>query len=194
MNTTDPQEIIREQLEQLLAAMVTHPSELNVRLVPSQRKPTLVITCNLLDFGVILGTKHKMLDAMKVLAATIGSRYGITVNLLLDEAGCTPKTGTRLRTEPNPNWDAEPFEKLATLFCNELLGPCQVAVEPVTITNTKVTVTMTSKDSPHSPDAVEQALETALGCIGITKGQQIQVELVTPTFNTPHELPPTKTP
>ena len=179
-NTTEPQEQLRATFEQLVAAMTEHPQDVNVRLMPSHRKPILVLTCHRSDYGAVLGKKATMLCALKALAAEAGKRHGIELDILLDEAGCTGERKPRVRMDVNPEWDSAPFEKLASLFCNDAIGPCQIALEPVAAGVSKLTVTVTGDWTPTEDDAstFEEALTVVVNCIGARQGHRIVVEVV----------------
>jgi len=172
---TDPQETLRSMMEQLLGAMTEKPEHLNVRLIPSHRKPTLVVTCDRLDYGAIAGKQGATLKSLKLLTAHMGMRQGLAANLILDEDGCTGERGSRKPFVADPNWDAEPLLKLANLFSAELLGNCNLALEPVLTGTSKLTIVC--DESPSNLPEIEQALEAALNCAGVVQGQRIMVEI-----------------
>ena len=168
------QENIRSDIEQLLAAMVEHPEAVHVDLVPSNRKPTLVIRCHRTDSGAILGKHGTMLASIKLIAAVIGSKVGLSVQVLLDEDQCVGQPGSRRRFEPDPNWDPEPFSKLANLLCASMFGPCQVAIEKATSSTSKVSVFASEKTNS---DDIEKAIDAVFNCIGVMQGQRFIVEI-----------------
>jgi predicted RNA-binding protein YlqC (UPF0109 family) len=178
---TDPQESLRSIFEQLLAAMTQEPKQATVRLMPSQRKPVLVVRCSKADYGSILGKSRSMLDALKLLAGVGGARHGLEMDLVLDEDGVV--TGNhRLNIPAATDWDSEPLEKLATFFCNEILGHCIITIEAVARGQSKLTVTV-MEDADWLPDedteaGVENALEMVMNCAGGMTGRRIMVELI----------------
>lgn len=173
---TDAQENIRSDIEQLIAAMAEHPEAVKVDLMPSPRKPTMVIRCHRMDYGAILGKHGSMLSAIKLLAAMMGARAGLVVQIILDEEQCVGQPGPRRRFEPDPNWSREPFEKLATLLAAGIFGPCNVAVEKATSSTSKVTIVATE---PQETETAEKALDAVFNCIGVIQGQRFIVEVLT---------------
>lgn len=170
----DAQENIRSDIEQLLAAMAEHPEDVHVNLVPSQRKPTIVIRCHRTDYGAILGKHGTMLASIKLIAALIGARSGLAVQVLLDEEQCIGNPAPRRRFEANPNWDPEPFTKLVNLLCSSMLGPCQVAIDRATSSTSKVSV---FPNEETKTDGIEKALDAVFNCIGVIQGQRFIVEI-----------------
>jgi predicted RNA-binding protein YlqC (UPF0109 family) len=177
---TDPQEALRQTIEQLLGAMTEHPEAASVRLLPSARKPTLVLSVHRVDFGAILGKHRSMLNAIKMLASIMACRYQMAVEVLLDEDGCTGQPGTRRRFAPNPEWDAATFEKLASTFCADVFGNCQVTLEPATAGTSKVTVTVLEPLPAGCEErSIEEAMAAIFNCCGVICGRRFLVEILT---------------
>ena len=179
--TIDTQENIRSAFEQLLGAMVERSDQAAVKLVPSERRPVLVLAVNRCDYGAVLGKSHSTLDALKLLAAMAGNRYGLEVELMLDSSYAADDGSVRRGFKAAADWDGEPLEKLATLFCCALLGPCQVSLAAVSSSSSRLTVTPTTVNDIEDDD-VEISLEKALGlvfnCAGAMQGRRVTVELV----------------
>lgn len=177
--TTDPAEAIRSTMEQLLAAMVSRPEALTVR-VSGQHHPVLVASCHRSDYGTILGKNQAMLNHLKLLTAILANARGLTeTDFILNEDGCVGDRDDRI---PPPlltaAWDSAPTEKLASLFCTELFR-CHAIIEPVSKGVSRLTVTRLG-DEPIGCGAgdVEAALAAAFKCVGVRNGQRLLVELV----------------
>lgn len=190
---TDIQEELRSTFEQLLAAMCCEPAACGVRLLSSARRPVLVLFCSKADYGAVLGKKQHTLKALQLLAVIAGQRAGVELELVLDRDGCAnmPSVTSRNGHESvvNESWDSGPLEKLASLFCSSVLGPCRVVVEPVVKGTSRVTISGLAMDSDgrvdfqtwlpteDEADSAEAALKTVFNCAGCLTGQRILVEV-----------------
>ena len=189
----DAQEELRSGLEELVAAMVEHREAVSVAHGAGTADwPVLVAVCHRADVGTVLGKKGDTLDKLRLLATLTARRLGFNgVSLDFDEPSCQgePHSGPRPPLVPNPNWDAEWYEKLATTVVANCLGRCAVALEPGP-TRYKLSIALLealpvdealtrTKDgqSVKPVKAVEAALRKALGCAGAVAGQLVSVEV-----------------
>lgn len=176
-HTSDTQESFRSAFEQILGAMCSQPKCAEVKLIPSQRKPLLVLRCASSDYGAVLGKQKAMLNALKLLARQMGSRSGVELDLILDED--SSQNGKSLAREVEKNtFDEEIFCKLANLFCAKLFGNSVLDLQQTSSSACKLTVTLLELGTLY-PEALEVELQKVFNCIGVLQGKRIQVELVT---------------
>ena len=175
--TTDPQEKIRSAMEQILAAMCCYPDRLQVRLLPSHRKPILVVSCARTDYGAILGKKRSMLIALQLLTCVVAHKHGMEMELILDKIDWHEEVA-EIRHPDRDGWDADAFEKLITLFCSELFHSCSVAIEPAASSVVKVTILVRDAFLRFLPSDVEEKIRTVFNCVGAVKGRRVLVELL----------------
>jgi len=180
LTTTDPQEALRSTMEQLVAAMCERPDHATVNLVPSSRRPVLVVKVNRCDYGAVLGKYKSSLESLQLIARCIGSRSRMDVDLMLDQDAV--EDGSRRRNFiPAKDWDREPFEKLAELTLAELFGSYQTDIQRTASSSSRLTVTVTDPAwavGEETVGSLERALETVFNCVGALQGQRITVEVV----------------
>lgn len=182
MNTiqTDPQEQLRSSMEQLLAAMCHEPKHCTVRLVPSARKPLLVVSVSRCDYGAVLGKGQSMLNALKYLTNCLARRLSfIEGNLELDQDEVIESSKQRPKCVDEPNWQQDELAKLASTFCCDLMGVCHVTIEPVTKSQVKMTVTAGSETPERlNVNDFESALSLVFNCVAVLQGKRVVVEVV----------------
>jgi len=165
---------IRDAIEQLVAPMIEHPERLTIKLTPSQRKPIITITCDLSDYGVIIGKKGQMFAAIRHVAGLMAAHAGMTVEILLDEAGCSGERRIRGQFTENPEWTQDEMDKVANLVLPEVFGqPVNIGWDKISTTATKMTVV-----APEADQQTEDALGMIFRSIGVHQGRIIKFELV----------------
>jgi len=178
--TTDPQERLRADFAQLLGAMCERPQDCRVTLSASSRRPALVVAVNSCDYGAIIGKAQSTLHALQLLATVAAQRSGMAgASFYLDYETTGNDKSDRGSFTPAKDWDSEPLEKLANLFLPSIVGECQVTVEPVTSSTSRLTVTAMN-DSILGADAVqelEQALAAVFNRVGSLQGRKMLVEV-----------------
>ena len=184
----DAQEELRSGFEELVAAMVEHRADVSVAHGGGTAEwPVLAVVCHRADVGVVLGKKGDTLDKLRLLATLAARRLGFAgVSIDFDEPSCKgqPQVGPRPALVPDPDWDAEWFEKLATTVCAACLGRCAVALEPGK-TRYKLSVALLEPLPPREElrlaeepvKSVEAALRKVLCCAGAVAGQLVSVEV-----------------
>ena len=151
-------------------------------LSASSRRPALVVAVNSCDYGAILGKAQSTLHALQLLATVAAQRSGMAgASLYLDDETTGNDRSERGSFTPAKDWDSEPLEKLANLFLPSIVGECQVTVEPVTSSTSRMTVTVTGHEwipNEDEADMIEAALAAVFNRVGSLQGRKMLVEVV----------------
>jgi predicted RNA-binding protein YlqC (UPF0109 family) len=176
-NNTDMQGQIRDTIEQLVAPLLEHPEKFNIKLTPSQRKPIYTMTCDLSDYGVIIGKQGTMLQSLRYVTDRMAQQAGLEAELMLDEAGCSGQKRIRGQFTPNPEWTTDEMDKVAHLTLTQILGPVTIGWDTISTTSSKITIVAQMQDDTEQRLA-EDALAQIFKSIGVRQGRIVKLEIV----------------
>ena len=178
MKTDNQQQEICSTLEQLVSALLDKPEQFKIHLTTSQRRPIYTMTCDLSDYGVIIGKQGTMLQSLRHITDRMAAAAGLEAELMLDEAGCTGQKRVRGQFTPNPDWTNEEMDKLAHLTLPQILrSTVTIGWDTISTTSSKMTIVAQFQDDTEQRQD-EDALAQIFKSIGVRQGRIIKLELV----------------